>query len=385
MNRYQLEQMKDGVKEQLKIENENLSKMYLDSKTTMEARQEQQKIVKDLDERFEGIKNKIKEIDDREAQQIAFKNKNKNLGNSEKDIKINAKAELIRNVMAGKEVTKEIKNVLGDGDALGGGNKILPTTMTNELLYEPMSKNPLRGISTMTNITNLEIPKIIFSLDDDDFLDSDSASAKELKADGANVSFDRNKFKVFCDITETVLKGTETNLVQVVDAGLQSGLAKKEKKVVFEANNPTEASFYKKSTESGNPFLIKTIEGDTLFEAIINCLADLEDDYSENASIVMRKVDYFKIIKTLANGNASLYTAQPEQVLGAPVVYCDLATIPVVGDFRYSHFNYDLEMYYDRAKDVKTGIESFVLTAYLDHKIKMKSAFRLATVKSNTP
>ncbi|HBH3652743.1 TPA: phage major capsid protein [Clostridioides difficile] len=385
MNRYQLEQMKDGVKEQLKIENENLSKMYLDSKTTMEARQEQQKIVKDLDERFEGIKNKIKEIDDREAQQIAFKNKNKNLGNSEKDIKINAKAELIRNVMAGKEVTKEIKNVLGDGDALGGGNKILPTTMTNELLYEPMAKNPLRGISTMTNITNLEIPKIIFSLDDDDFLDSDSASAKELNADGANVSFDRNKFKVFCDITETVLKGTETNLVQVVDAGLQSGLAKKEKKVAFESNNPTEMSFYKKSTESGNPFLIKAIEGDTLFEAIINCLADLEDDYSENASVVMRKVDYFKIIKTLANGNASLYTAQPEQVLGVPVIYCDLATIPVVGDFRYSHFNYDLEMFYDRDKNVKTGIESFVLTAYLDHKIKMKSAFRLATVKSNTP
>ncbi|MCC0644896.1 phage major capsid protein [Clostridioides sp. ZZV14-6154] len=385
MNRYQLEQMKDGVKEQLKIENENLSKMYLDSKTTMEARQEQQKIVKDLDERFEGIKNKIKENDDREAQQIAFKNKNKNLGNSEKDIKINAKAELIRNVMSGKEVTKEIKNVLGDGDALGGGNKILPTTMTNELLYEPMSKNPLRGISTMTNITNLEIPKIIFSLDDDDFLDSDSASAKELNADGANVSFDRNKFKVFCDITETVLKGTETNLVQVVDAGLQSGLAKKEKKVAFESNNPTEMSFYKKSTESGNPFLIKSIEGDTLFEAIINCLADLEDDYSENASVVMRKVDYFKIIKTLANGNASLYTAQPEQVLGVPVIYCDLATIPVVGDFRYSHFNYDLEMFYDRDKNVKTGIESFVLTAYLDHKIKMKSAFRLATVKSNTP
>lgn len=144
-------------------------------------------------------------------------------------------------------------------------------------------------------------------------------------------------------------------------------------------------SFYKKSTESGNPFLIKTVEGDTLFEAIINCLADLEDDYSENASIVMRKVDYFKIIKTLANGNASLYTAPPEQVLGAPVVYCDLATIPVVGDFRYSHFNYDLDMFYDRDKNVKTGIESFVLTAYLDHKIKMKSAFRLATVKSNTP
>lgn len=385
MNRFKLQQMEEGVKAQLKAESDKLTNMYVDVKTTAQERKEQETTVRDLEERFEGIKNKIKEMDEKEAQKIAAQNKNKNLGNNEKDKKIKAKAELIRNVMAGKEVTKEIKNVLGDGEALGGGNKILPTTMTNELLYEPMSKNPLRGISTMTNITNLEIPKIIFSLDDDDFLDSDSASAKELKADGANVSFDRNKFKVFCDITETVLKGTETNLVQVVDAGLQSGLAKKEKKVAFESNNPTEMSFYKKSTESGNPFLIKAIEGDTLFEAIINCLADLEDDYSENASIVMRKVDYFKIIKTLANGNASLYTAQPEQVLGASVIYCDLATIPVVGDFRYSHFNYDLDMFYDRDKNVKTGIESFVLTAYLDHKIKMKSAFRLATVKSNTP
>ncbi|MDV9712384.1 phage major capsid protein [Clostridioides difficile] len=383
MNRFQLQQMKEGIKEQLSTASEKLTAMYMDVKTTEEERKEQKAIVKDLEERFDGIKAEINKMDEEEAKKIAIKNKK--FGDGKKDSVINAKAELIRNVMAGKEVTKEIKNVLGDGEALGGGNKILPTTMTNELLYEPMAKNPLRGISTMTNITNLEIPKMIFSLDDDDFLESDSASAKELKANGANVSFGRNKFKVFCDITETVLKGTETNLVQVVDAGLQSGLAKKEKKVAFEASNPTEASFYKKSTESGNPFLIKTIEGDTLFEAIINCLADLEDDYSENASIVMRKLDYFKIVKTLANGNSSLYTAQPEQILGAPVIYCDLATIPVVGDFRYSHFNYDLEMFYDRGKDVKTGIESFVLTAYLDHKIKMKSAFRLATVKSNTP
>ncbi|MCC0639893.1 phage major capsid protein [Clostridioides sp. ES-S-0049-03] len=385
MNRYQLEQMKDGVKEQLKIENENLAKMYLDSKTTIETRQEQQKIVKDLDERFEGIKNQIKEIDDKEAKEMALKNKNKNLGNSEKDIRINAKAELIRNVMAGKAATKEVRNVLGDGASLNDGDKILPRTVANELLYEPMAKNPLRGISEMTNITNLEIPKIIFSLDDDDFLDSDSATAKELEADGASVTFGRNKFKVFCDITETVLKGTNTNLVQVVDAGLESGLAKKEKKVVFESTNPTDMSFYNKSGESGNPYLIKTIEGSDMYEAIINALADLEDDYSENANIVMKKADYFNMIRTLANGNTTLYTAQPEQILGAPVVFCDLAKIPVIGDFRYSHFNYDLEMFYDRAKDVKTGIESFVLTAYFDHKIKMKSAFRLAVVKSVTP
>ena len=38
----------------------------------------------------------------------------------------------------------------------------------------------------------------------------------------------------------------------------------------------------------------------------------------------------------LANGNAALYQAQPETILGAPVVFCDLATIPVIGDFGYS-------------------------------------------------
>ena len=62
-------------------------------------------------------------------------------------------------------------------------------------------------------------------------------------------------------------------------------------------------------------------------------------------------------------------------------MFCDLANIPVVGDFAYSHFNYDLDMLFERDKNVKTGMESFVLTAWIDHKIKMKSAFRLAVVE----
>lgn len=39
-------------------------------------------------------------------------------------------------------------------------------------------------------------------------------------------------------------------------------------------------------------------------------------------------------------------------------------------------------MIYDRDKDVKTGIELFVLTAWVDHKIKLKSAFRIAEVQT---
>ncbi len=127
---------------------------------------------------------------------------------------------------------------------------------------------------------------------------------------------------------------------------------------------------------------IKIIEGENLYKAIKGALADLEDDYAENATISMTRKDYYDIIETLANGNATLYGAQPEQVLGAPVKFCDKAVDPVIGDFRYSHFNYDLDMLYDRDKNVRTGMEDFVLTAWIDHQIKLKSAFRIAKVKT---
>ena len=376
MNRFEIQQMLDGVRASLKKENEKLNAMYMDGKTTIEARNEQVNVVRDLEEREKGIAARLKKFDDEAAAKL--EEQNKGLGNTKEDKVLNAKAELIRSVMADQKPTQKVLAALGVGSTLGNGDKFLPSTMVNDLLYEPMAKNPLRKLSVFTNITNLEIPKITFSLSDDNFLEDDTATAKELKADGDTVVFGRNKFKVFCDITETVLNGTNTNLVQVVEAGLQSGLAKKEKKVAYAKTETTTMSFYHK-TDSSN-YDIKSIKGKTLYEAIIEAIADLEEDYSENASVTMRKVDYYKMIKDLANGNATLYMAPPEQILGVPVEFCDLAEIPVVGDYKYSHFNYDLKMLFDRDKNVKTGLESFVLTAWIDHKIKMKSAFRLAEV-----
>lgn len=381
-NRFQLQQMLDGVRAALKQENDKLSAMYADSTTNVEARTAQKNLVNDLLEREQGIAAQI-EAFDKEAE-AKLKNNANEMHIDEKENKINAKAELILATMAGKAVSPEVKAVLGDGSSLGNGDKILPKTISNDLLTEPLATNPLRGLSTFTNITNLEVPKILFSLSDDDFLDSDTATAKELAADSDNIVFARNKFKVFCDITETILHGTKTNLVQVVEASLQSGLAKKEKKVAFEASNPTEMSFYYKNATNPNSetndYVIKKVEGADMYNAIIAALADLEDDYAANATVVMRKIDYFNMLRTLAGTSGALYAAQPEQILGAKVQFCDLATIPVVGDYRYSHYNYDLDMLYDRDKNVKTGLESFVLTAWIDHKIKLKSAFRLAIV-----
>ena len=378
MNRFTLQQTIDGVRASLKDATNKLAEMYADSSASMDARTEQQKLVKDLEERESGLKAQLDKMDAEAKKKMDAQNvKNANVGSSKEEKILNAKAEIVRATMKNRAVSQEVLNALGDGSTLGNGDKILPSTMTNELLYEPLATNPLRSISTFTNITNLEVPKITFSLDDDDFI-TDGETAKELAASTDTIVFTRNKFKVFCDITETVLNGTNTNLMAVVNAGLQSGLAKKEKKVAFApAESATEMSFYH---QTGSKYDIKEVEGASLFEAIVNALADLEDDYAANAKVVMKKADYYSIITSLANNSTALYAAQPEQVIGAPVIFCDMATIPVVGDFKYSHFNYDLNMLYDTDKNVKTGLNSFVLTAWIDHKIKMKSAFRLAKV-----
>ena len=378
-NRYLIMQNLEGVQAQLKAAVEHVDNLFSSPSSTIAERTEAENKVSDLKNRVVFYQNELKELDQEAAMKLEYQSKsNKSKELSEKERVVKAKAELIRNTIAGKAQPKEVLNALGDGSTLGNGQKILPTTLMTELVTEPYAKNPLRGVSKFTNITNLEVPKIAFTLDDDEFLTSDTETAKEMAASASIIAFKRNKFKVYADITETVLRGTDTNLIAHVEDALRSGMAKKEKKIAFaETTSAPDTSFYNKTAST---YDIKAIEKASLYLAIKAALADLEDEYADNAKIVMRKADYFDLIEALANGNAALYQAQPETILGAPVIFCDLATKPVIGDFSYSQFNYDLDATYESDKNVKTGVTSFVLTAYLDHKILMKSAFRLATV-----
>ncbi|EAG4505309.1 phage major capsid protein [Listeria monocytogenes] len=300
---------------------------------------------------------------------------------------INAKAELIKKTMKKEAVNQETMNIISQSNkgnilqalldnTATGGNNFIPKNTGTSVISEPVQKNPLRDLSAFTNIANLELPKVSFTLADDDFI-ADGATAKELAATGSVVTFGRNKFKVFTDISETVLNGTNTDLVSTVEKNLRAGVAAKEKKVAFATTPKTgeeHMSFY--SSAVG----ITEIEGDTMYESILNALADLEDEYDEVASVVMRKQDYFKMIKELANGADTLFGRKPEDVIGYPVEFCSLAVDPVVGDFSFSHFNYDPDALYEQDKNIKTGMNSFVVTAWFDHQIKLSSAFRIATV-----
>lgn len=370
---FELKQDMATIGNQIQKTNDEISQKAADPQTPVSALQELNTTKSDLQQRFDIIKNQHDQL---EAEQKANLTKgNFTDATDHKQKTIDAKAELIRKTMAKEAVPTDVYQVLGD-DSTGGG-KFLPKTVANDVISDPVVKNQLRGLSTVTSIPNLEIPKVTFTLDDDDFI-ADKETAKELKATGDTVSFTRNKFKVFTGISETILLGTNTNLVSTVEANLQSGVAAKERKVAFAETPKTgeeHMSFYDETVVK-----IKKIEAADMYKAIKASIADLHEDYRENAKIVMRYADYLEIIETLANGNATLYTAQPEQILGKPVVFSDAAVTPVIGDFSYSHFNYDINALYEQDKDVKTGINLFVVTAWFDHRIKLASAFRLATV-----
>ncbi|EMF0039456.1 phage major capsid protein [Enterococcus hirae] len=373
---FELKQDMTTVGKQIQKTKDEISQKAADTSVTVEELNQLNKTAAELQQRFDIIKN---QHDQMEVEQKASLSKgNFTEATDPKQKIIDAKAELIRATMANRPVNSDVLQVLGDNSTTKG-NKFLPSTLTNDIIAEPLVKNQLREKEIVTQITNLVIPRISFTIDDDDFI-QDGEAAKEIELKGDSVNFGRFQTKVKAGITDTVLMGTNTNLVQTVENNLRAGLAAKERKVSF-ATSPKSGeehmSFYDKTEVN-----IKEVEGNDLYEAITNALADLHEDFRENATIYMRFSDYVTIIRTLANGSATLYNAQPEQVLGKPVIFTDAATTPVVGDFSYAHLNYDIaDVLYEQYKDYDKGINYFMVTAWFDHQIKLASAFRLATIK----
>ena len=288
-----------------------------------------------------------------------------------------ATAKKIRDLIAnpGTKQKNIFSNTLSDGNQ--GGESILPKTTEKEVITEPFATNPLISKIKFSHEQNLEIPKLTFSIDNDDFVE-DGLIAKELKATGSTVTFQRFKSKVYCDVSETVLNGADVDLTEYVKNGLRSAFNRKMLKQLFGASLPGEEahmSFYQKQNSN---YVIPTVTAESKYLAIKRGLADLHEEFRDNATIIMRYADYLDIIEALANKNTALYTAQPEQIFGFPVVFCDAATIPVVGDLNYLRGNVSLEETYESDKNIKTGINSIVLTNTYDLNFLLHSAFRLA-------
>lgn len=316
-------------------------------------------------------------------QKEALKSQISNTGDPEKDDLIKRKAAFYKAALTGGDV-KKVYEGLGaipvNTVDLGKGDNLLPTNMETELITEPFETNSLRQVEQVSQITGLEEPKLAFSFGDNNasLADvTDQQTANEIAMSGGVVTYGRFKTKIVATVKDTVLHGTPTNLVNTIENALKSGLAVKEKLNAFSTTadeNHAHMSFYMKPG-------IVAIPGDNIIDAIIKALGDLPDAYSENASVVMRKSDYFAAIQKLANSSATLWGMKPEDVIGYLVIFNDKAIVPVIGDFRYARLNYDIGTIFETDKDGKKGEYYFILTAWGDHQIKLASAFRTAYVR----
>ena len=376
-----------NIGQSLKAANDKLAEIAVDPASTPDEIKAQQTKVDNLQERFNTTNDLVKKL---EAEQKANLTKvkvhesSKKLSDDPKERMVQMEAAWIRKTVrpdnaSFQEKWNDIKQEMKDDSASNGG-KLLPVNVSNQLVSEPFATNPLRQMETVSTITNLILPRIAFDIADDSFI-NDGDIAKEMDLKGDQITFERHMLKVRAGISDTVLLGTDTGLVDYVNNALASALQLKERNMALGTSNPTgmeHMSFYDTTTVK-----IKKVSGKDLFHAIRKALADLDDAFQDNAQVLMTRNDYYEMLDGLANNSATLYQAQPESILGAPVVFTSAATTPVVGDFSFAQLNYEISSsLYEQYKDYQKGMNYFQLTAWFDHQIKLASAFRLATVDS---
>nr|DAO93670.1 MAG TPA: major capsid protein [Caudoviricetes sp.] len=336
----------------------------------------------ELQKRFDMLKEQHDDIERRGKENV------KKQVQSEGDPKtklLKAKGEFYKAVLTGespREVFKayEMLGAIPAADAdLGYGDKLLPTTMSNELIIEPMTENPMRGLVRVSQIRGLEEPKLLFDLDGAYDAITDKETAKEIKMSGDSVTYGRNKVKPIAKISDSVLHGSPVSIAQEVDNALRSGLAMNEMTRMF-ATTPEvgyeNMSFY--STQNA----VKKVQGTDKRTAIAKAIADLPIMFRRNARIVMNAIDWYDMWGGNLNQAGMYFEDRPLSLFGKQVTLVDDATDPVVGDFSYARINYDIGTIYDTDKDVDKGVYKFVLTAWYDIRLRLASAFRIATVKA---
>lgn len=391
MTLFELKEKLYGIQQERKSVADWLAEKATDPGVAMEDINQKQKRLEELNQRIGIMEKAVAEEEENQRMKVAAQmGGGPGTGMSEKDAMIHKKAAFYRAVLTGGDAKKAYEGLGGIPAAsadLGNGDRLLPKNVAAELLTEPLEENSLRQVEPVSNITGLEEQKLIFTIEDSNLEDvTDKETAKEIKQEGDSITYGRFKTKIFCTIKDTVLHGSDHDIVTAVENALRSGLAIKEKMRAFAPASGAGAyddshkhmSFYQLGSDSKTA--IKTVEGADLIDAIINAWADLPDMFASNASVVMRKTDYYAAIRQLAGANGDLWGKKPEDVLGIPVIFNDRAVTPVVGDFRYSKQNYEIGTFFETDKDGKKGEYYFILTAWGDHRIKLHSAFRLAKV-----
>ena len=396
MNLFELKEKLATLRAAILADANWLAEKAADPATSMDDIKEKQAHRDELQTRYDTLKAEHDRMEEEQRIKVAGEAIASGAVTPEQNL-VEAKGAFYRDALTGnvKKTYEGLGAIPANTADLGYGEHLLPKTVSNELLLEPVETNPLRDIVRVTNITGYEEPKLGFTIEDSDIGDvADTATANEIAMTGDSVVYGRLKMKVVATVKDTVLHGTNTNLVEAIESRLRSALAMREKRFAFQSatsiyNSGTpdsvhrHMSFYDYTSYTSASVLTYAItakEGATMYAAIVAALSDLADEFAANATVVMKKSDYYAMIQTLTNDSETLFGSKPASILGVPVVFCEKATIPVVGDFRYYGINYDVDAIYETDKDGKKGEYYFIFTAWGDQQIRLKSAFRLAIV-----
>lgn len=383
---YELRNEALDLGEAVKAAKAEYNEVLNDPKSSVEAVQAAKAKLDNRQMKYEGKQALIKEQEAEEKMNLkAQKKPARVIPDDPKEKMIKAEAAFIRKTVRPddaefQEKWNTIKQELKD-DTTTNGNDLLPINVSNQLVSEPLATNPLRNLESISTITNLILPVMAFEIADDSFI-KDGDAAKDASLNAGVINFGRYQMKVRAGISDTILRGTDTGLVQYVNNALSSAIAKKERTVSLNPSASGDEAHMSYYDASNN---IKKISGSDLFHAIRAALADLDDDYQDSAKILMSKPDYDSIIDALANGSTTLFQRQPEEILGAPVTFTSAADKPIVGDFQYGRLNYEIDSsLYEQYKDYQHGLNYFQFTTWFDHRIVLPSAFRIADVASSS-
>lgn len=359
------------IKREIQNYNEQLKKLY-DENIDFALANDSEGITrtkKDIDTITASLEVLKAELDRREKESIKVP--------VEQDNPIENKGIMYRSILKGEPVPEDIKRSLFGTSSTPdtGGSNFIPTNLGEELIFEKLKNNPIRDISTTTNIVGLELPRVSYTIDNMDFV-KDGETAKEISLKGEKVKFGSFGFRVTTEVSDSLLEGTNTNLVEYIEKALKEGLATKEKYCIFKTTTEQEKHMNIYSDTNN----VKKIQGETLFKAIKKALSDLPDEYYHNATIVMRKNEYFDMMEELSNNNTNFYDKQSQSILGINVVFCEEAEKPIVGDFSYLHINYDMNLKLEPERQPREGRNFFVLSGSFDIQYLLTSPFRIVEV-----
>ena len=115
----------------------------------------------------------------------------------------------------------------------------------------------------------------------------------------------------------------------------------------------------------------------------MSALADLDDVYFKNATIVMNRNHYLKMMDELSNCNTNFYDKHLKQIFGAKIVFCEFAEKPVIGDFSQLHINYEEDILFENQCGLTEHFDNIIISGNFDIRVRLSSAFRIAKVTSS--